>query len=99
MLEVTPLLATVSLHATEWRDGMRGQRSEPRKIYGCDTVTLLVGRVYVCTRGHDCQLSQFDILLLFNAGRRKRTNPLEDNMSAFYRPSKQKRVQKQKKLD
>ena len=41
----------VSLHATEWRDGMRGQRSEPRKIYGEDT--LLVGRVYVCTRGHE----------------------------------------------
>ena len=46
------------------------------------------------------QLSQFDILLPFNAGRRKRKNPLEDNMSAFYRPSKQKRVHnKQKKLD
>lgn len=41
------------LHASVWRDGTKGRRSEPRKIYGEDGVTLLVGRVYTCTKGHE----------------------------------------------
>ena len=41
------------LHASGWRDGMKGRRSEPRKIYGEYGVTLLVGRVYTCTKGHE----------------------------------------------
>ena len=32
-----------------WRDGTKGDRSEPRKIYGSIGVTHLVGRVYECT--------------------------------------------------
>ena len=42
-----------SLHTVGWRDGTRGQRSEPRKIYGAEGVTLLVGRVYSCSSGHE----------------------------------------------
>ena len=41
------------LHASGWRDGTRGRRSEPRRIYGDTGVTLLVGRVYTCTKGHE----------------------------------------------
>lgn len=41
------------LHASGWRDGTRGRRSEPRRIYGENGVTLLVGRVYTCTKGHE----------------------------------------------
>lgn len=41
------------LHASVWRDGTKGRRSEPRKMYGEDGVTLLVGRVYTCTKGHE----------------------------------------------
>ena len=43
----------VSLCATGWRNGAQGERSELRKIYGCDGVTLLVGRVYNCLMGHE----------------------------------------------
>lgn len=41
------------LHASGWRDGSKGRRSEPRKIYGEDGIVLLVGRVYTCTKGHE----------------------------------------------
>ena len=40
----------VSLHATGWRNGKHGERSEPRKIYG---ICLLVGQVYRCLIGHE----------------------------------------------
>ena len=40
----------VSLHATGWRNGEHGERSEPRKIYG---ICLLVGQVYRCLIGHE----------------------------------------------
>ena len=30
----------VSLHPTGWRDGVHGERSEPRKVYGTDGVTI-----------------------------------------------------------
>ena len=43
----------VSLCATGWRNGAEGERSEPRKVYGIDGVTLLVGRVYKCSKGHE----------------------------------------------
>ena len=43
-------LRGTALHASGWRD--EGRRSEPRRIYGDDCVTLLVGRVYTCTKGH-----------------------------------------------
>ena len=43
----------ISLHATGWRNGGHGERSEPRKIYGSDGVCLLVGRVYRCLMGHE----------------------------------------------
>lgn len=46
-------VADVSLHARGWRDGMGGTRSEPRKVYGVNGVTLLVGRVYACSKGHE----------------------------------------------
>lgn len=44
----------VSLYPVGWRSGTQGERSEPRKIYGTDGITLLVGRVYKCTlRRHE----------------------------------------------
>ena len=43
----------VRFHARAWRDGTYGERSEPRKIHGCDGVTLLVGRVYECDNKHE----------------------------------------------
>ena len=43
----------VSLHPTGWRDGVHGERSEPRKVYGTDGVTLLIGRVYSCAMKHE----------------------------------------------
>ena len=48
-----PTSGHILLHASGWRDGSKGRRSEPRKIYGEDGVTLLVGRVYTCTKGHE----------------------------------------------
>lgn len=36
-----------------WRDGKRGPRSEPRKLYGFKCIVLLVGRVYKCCKGHE----------------------------------------------
>jgi hypothetical protein len=41
------------LHTREWRNGMHGSRSEPRKIYGVHGVTLLVSRVYACSANHE----------------------------------------------
>ena len=43
----------VILHPSTWRDGTKSRRSEPRKVYGEDGVTLLVGRVYTCSKGHE----------------------------------------------
>lgn len=45
--------ATITLSANGWRDAMHGERSEPRKVYGSDGITLLVGRVYKCSHGHE----------------------------------------------
>ena len=42
-----------NLKAVGWRDGSSGPRSEPRKTYGANGVTLLVGRVYRCSKGHE----------------------------------------------
>jgi len=41
------------LHARGWRNRMGGARSEPRKIYGVNGVTLLVCRVYACSNNHE----------------------------------------------
>ena len=41
---------SVSLCTTGWRNGAEGERSEPRRI---DGVTLLVGRIYKCSKGHE----------------------------------------------
>ena len=43
----------VPLHPTGWCNGVQGDRSQPRKIYGADGITLLVGRVYKCSKGHE----------------------------------------------
>ena len=42
-----------SLCASGWRDASQGERSEPRKVYGSDGITLLIGRVYRCCEGHE----------------------------------------------
>ena len=42
----------VALHPIGWRDGSNEEISEPRKIHGCDGVTLVVGRVYECANKH-----------------------------------------------
>ena len=34
----------VVLHAVSWRNGGQGDRSEPRKVYGTNGVTLLISR-------------------------------------------------------
>ena len=52
----------VRLHARAWRDGTHGERSEPRKIHGCDGVTLLVGRVYECDNKHEVLAYHPDII-------------------------------------
>lgn len=45
---------SVPLYSAGWHTGTQGERSEPRKIYGADGITLLVGRIYKCTsRGHE----------------------------------------------
>lgn len=36
-----------------WQYGTESERSEPRKIYGTHGVTLLIGRVYKCSKGHE----------------------------------------------
>lgn len=38
---------------TGWRSGVQGSRSEPRKLYGADGITLLITRIYKCARGHE----------------------------------------------
>ena len=43
----------VPLNAVGWRCGTHGERSEPRKLYGPDGTTLLIGRVYACLKGHE----------------------------------------------
>lgn len=43
----------ITLHARGWRDGMSGPRSDPRKIYGVHSITLLVCRVYACSKNHE----------------------------------------------
>ena len=43
----------MTLHPTGWRNCAQGERSDPRKIYGTDGVTILVGRVYKCLTGHE----------------------------------------------
>ena len=52
----------IPLHPVGWRDGTNGERSEPRKIHGCDGVTLLVGRVYECTNKHEVLAYHPDII-------------------------------------
>ena len=52
----------VRLHARAWRDGTCGERSEPRKIHGCDGVTLLVGRLYECDNKHEVLAYHPDII-------------------------------------
>jgi hypothetical protein len=41
------------LHASGWRDGTKERRYEPRNIYREDGITLPVGRVHMCTKGHE----------------------------------------------
>ena len=43
----------IPLHARGWRNGMGGLRSDPRKIYGVYGITLLVCRVYACSKNHE----------------------------------------------
>ena len=45
--------ANQPLAAVRWQCGADSERSEPRKIYGIDGVTVLIGRVYKCSRGHE----------------------------------------------
>ena len=45
--------ANQALAAVRWQCGANSERSEPRKIYGTDGVTVLVGRVYKCSQGHE----------------------------------------------
>ena len=44
--------AVAQLKPRKWKDG-RSERDGPRKLYGRDSVVLLVSRVYVCPQGHE----------------------------------------------
>lgn len=55
----------VPLLPTGWCNGAQGDRSEPRKVYGTDGVTLLVGRVYKCLKGHEINSYHPSILQQF----------------------------------
>ncbi len=44
---------TSHLTAVRWKDGAKGQRTEPRKIHGRDGIVFLVARVYRCVNSHE----------------------------------------------